>query len=62
MILGIVLVAVLLVFAARIFYVKFWLERSDRHHRCPHCGQFYQDEPFYCPHCGEVVDQGAEEE
>ncbi|MCF7875441.1 type II toxin-antitoxin system MqsA family antitoxin [Candidatus Bipolaricaulota bacterium] len=62
LILGIVLVGVLLFFLARFLYMKFWLEHSEKHHKCPHCGEVYQDQPFYCPHCGEVVDQSQDED
>lgn len=59
-ILGLVLLLVLLAVATRYLYTKFWLEGSDKYHKCIHCGKYYEDNPFYCPHCGEVVDEGKE--
>ncbi|MFP4136647.1 MAG: hypothetical protein ACLFN7_05960 [Candidatus Acetothermia bacterium] len=61
MILGIVLVAVLLFLAARYAYQRFWLPRSENHHKCQHCGEYYEDHPYYCPHCGGVVDERKNE-
>lgn len=57
LILGVVLLLVLLVVGSRYLYKKFWLERSEKYKKCKHCGEYYEDHPFYCPHCGEVVDE-----
>jgi len=61
LILGIVLVLVLVFFAGRFIYRRYWLPRSENHHRCKHCGKYYEDHPYYCPHCGGVVDERRDE-
>lgn len=61
MILGLVLVAVLLFFAGRYLYKRVWLPKSDNYHKCRHCGEYYENHPYYCPHCGDVVDERKEE-
>ena len=44
------------VFAMLIIFLPLYLIMRPSRNRtiklCPHCGKYYNDDPFFCPHCG----------
>lgn len=54
------LLLVLIWVGGRFIYRKFLLPKREDRHKCPHCGEYYEDEPYYCPNCGEVVEHESQ--